>query len=76
MRTSSPAILYKPVLVGDPSGPVAGEVVLERLGLADAFVAGALDVDQQGVDSLEDFAILGLRPEVVCSCRRPGLLSG
>ena len=35
--------VYQAVLVGDASGPVAGEVVLERLRLADALVAVSLD---------------------------------
>ena len=39
------------VLVGDSSGPVAGEVVLERLRFTDAFVAVALDVSKERIDA-------------------------
>lgn len=42
--------------------------MLERLGLADSFVAFALDVDDQLIDPLENLAVLGLPPDVV----RPG----
>jgi hypothetical protein len=44
--------------------------MLERLGLADPVVAVAVDVLDQGVDPLEDLAVLALPPHVV----RPGAL--
>jgi len=40
-------LTHQAVLIGDASGPVAGKVVLEGRGLADAFVAVALDVCQK-----------------------------
>ena len=46
--------VYQAVLVGDASGPVAGEVVLERLRFTDALVAVALDVSKERIDPLED----------------------
>src|ERR1700756_305458 len=56
------------MLISDPAGPVAVEAMLERLGLADSLVAVALDVGDQGVNPLEDPAVLGLPPDLV----RPG----
>src|SRR5687767_4804636 len=53
------------MLVGDAPGPISGEVVLERLRLPDAFVAVALDLDQQGVDAFRDLAVLCSPPKVV-----------
>jgi hypothetical protein len=47
------------VFVGDPAGPVSLEAMLERLGFADPFVAVALDNSNQGVDPLQDLAVLG-----------------
>ena len=37
--------------------------MLERFGLADPFVAVALDIGDQLIDPLENLAVLGLPPE-------------
>src|SRR5215208_5837092 len=58
-------LVHEAVLISDAPGPVAGEVVLQRLRLTDALIAVALDVRQQQVDPLEDSAVLGLPPQVV-----------
>src|SRR5205814_60608 len=57
-------LVDEPVLVVDPAGPVPLEV-LEQFGLADAFVAGAVDVGDQSVDPPEHPAVVNLPPEVV-----------
>lgn len=62
-------LVDEPVLVGDPAGPVALEPMFEWLGCADALVAVAFDVLDQGVDPFEDLPVLGLPPQVV-----PGVL--
>lgn len=49
------------VLIGDPPRPEAAEVVLERFGLADAFIAVALDVLEKPVDALEDLPMASRR---------------
>ena len=54
-----------PMFVGDATRPVSLEAVLERLRLADAFVAVALDVGDQGIDPLQDLTVLLLPPDVV-----------
>ncbi len=55
----------KPVLIGDPTRPVAVEPVLERLGLAQPLVAPASDVLDEQVDPPQHPSILLLPPEVV-----------
>lgn len=55
-------LVNEAVLVGDAARPVALEAVFERLGLADPFIAVALDIRDQRVDALEDLAVLGLPP--------------
>src|SRR5580698_4614569 len=52
-------LVHQAVLVGDATGPVALEAVLEGLGFADSLVAVALDVLDELVDPLEDLAVLG-----------------
>src|SRR3984957_255861 len=61
-------LVHEAVLVGDATGPIPLEAVLERPGLADPLVAVALDIGDELVDPLEDLAVLGLPPHVV----RPG----
>lgn len=58
-------LIHQTVLVGDPTGPVAVEAMLEGFRFADAFVAVTLDVFAHCVDPLEDLAVLGLPPDVV-----------
>ena len=53
------------MFVGDPSRPVASEVVLERFWFADAFIAVADHVLDQVVDPFENPPVLGLPPQVV-----------
>ena len=42
----------QPMLVGDATGPVAGELVLEGFGFADAGGRGAVHIGKQLVDAL------------------------
>jgi hypothetical protein len=51
-----------PVFISNATRPVAVESVLEGLGFANAFVAITCDVLDEGVNPLEDFAVLGLPP--------------
>lgn len=60
-------LVHQLVLIGDPSGPVTGDVVLQRSRFPQALVAVASDVDKQRVDALEDLAVLCLDP-----ARHPG----
>jgi hypothetical protein len=53
------------VLIGDTSRPISGEIVLERFGLADSFIAVAHYILNQGVDAPENPPILRLPPEIV-----------
>src|SRR5512145_32295 len=61
-------LVDKTVLVGNPPGPIPLEPMLERLRLADSLVTVAVDVLDQGIDPLEDLAVLDLPPEVVVPC--------
>jgi hypothetical protein len=45
----------------DTTGPISGECVFQRLGLADAFKGAALDLFYKPVDTPKDFFI-GLLP--------------
>jgi hypothetical protein len=58
-------LVDEPMFLGDPSRPVTREVVLERLRLADAFIAVADHVLDQLVDPSENPPVLGLPPQVV-----------
>ncbi len=58
-------LVDRPVFICDAAKPVAGKVVFEGFGLADAFVAVTDDVLAQLVDAFEDLAVLGLPPQVV-----------
>lgn len=49
----------------DAAAPVSGEIASERLGLAKAGVAVALDVFEKVVDFLERFSVLGLPVHIV-----------
>jgi hypothetical protein len=59
------ALVDESVLIGDTSRPISGEIVLERFGLADSFIAVAHDILNQGVDAPENLSILRLPPEIV-----------
>jgi hypothetical protein len=58
-------LIDEAMLVGVSARPVSLEAVLERLWLADAFIAVALNVGDQGVDPLQDLPVLLLLPDVV-----------
>jgi hypothetical protein len=53
------------MFLGNPSKPVTREVVLQRLRLANAFIAVANHVLDQLVDPFENPAVLSLPPQVV-----------
>ena len=55
----------QPMLLGDTPGPVAGELVSQRLRFAQSLVSVASDVPDQGVDPLQGPTAPGLPPEVV-----------
>ena len=58
-------LVDEPMFDGDPSRPVTREVMLERLRLANAFIAVAEYVLDQLVDAFENPPVLGLPPQVV-----------
>jgi hypothetical protein len=49
------------VFIIDTAGPISGECVFQRFGLADAFKGPALDLIYQPIDTAQDFCI-GLLP--------------
>lgn len=58
-------LVDEPMFLGNPSKPVTREVVLQRLRLANAFIAVANHVLDQLVDPFENPAVLSLPPQVV-----------
>jgi hypothetical protein len=58
-------LVNESVLIGDSSRPISGEIVTERFGLADSFIAIAHDIRNQGLDAPENLSILCLPPGLV-----------
>jgi len=58
-------LVHQAMLVGDASGPVARQPMLEGLGLADSLIAVTCYVLDEQVDALERPAVFGLPPPLV-----------
>lgn len=56
--------IHDPVLVVDPTRPIAGETMLERFGLAGSRVGIAHDFPDEAVDALEHLTV-DLHPVLV-----------
>src|SRR5579875_3215044 len=63
-------LVHEAMLIGDTPRPVTCKIVLEWLRLTNPVVAISLNVREQLVDPLQDFAVLRLPPQIV----RPGVL--
>jgi len=58
-------LVHEAMLVGDAAGPVAGQRVLQRFGLADALEGSPLNVTDEGVDALYYLTVRLLPVEVL-----------
>ena len=58
-------LVHQAMLVGDAPRPVAGEVMLQCLGLPRPWSAMARDVPDEGIDAFQDPPVLRLPPQVV-----------
>ena len=54
-----------PVCIVDAAAPIAGQIAAEALGLADALIAVAVDVLQEGIDSSRGLSVLRLLMQIV-----------
>lgn len=57
--------VHQPVFGGDPAGPPAGQVALERFGFTGAAKRIALTFGDQGVEPFQHFGVFALPREII-----------